>query len=319
MKQYAMIAAVAALLGSFSAKAQQDDRTAGDVKKDSSDVIIKKIHPKNKEKTIVIYDDGHVTINGRPADQYRDDDVIVLPRDGRFDDDFLPMQKQLRLMEPRVRALKFMPDMDMWGGAGVRLGVNTKENDRGAEITRVVDSSAAFKAGLMTGDVITKVNESPISDPEALAKVIGKHKAGDQIDLYYVRGSKEQHVKVTLENTDDFVVNNLRWNFGSDVKVKEFSRMGRRPRLGAHIQDTEDSTGVKVLQVDPQSPAAAAGLQKDDIITAIDGKKVTGTEDAMDVLNGKENVYKYPMTINRNGSTLELQVKIPHELKSANL
>jgi serine protease Do len=46
------------------------------------------------------------------------------------------------------------------------------------------------------------------------------------------------------------------------------------------IQDTEEGTGVKVLDVEAASAAATAGLMKDDVITEIGGVKVTNTDEA---------------------------------------
>ena len=201
-------------------------------------------------------------------------------------------------------------------GNGVRLGVYSSENEKGAAVTSVIDSSAAFKAGLKEGDIITKVDNSPISDPEALSKVIRDHKAGDVVAIHYLRGTDEKEVKVTLEKTKEMEFKELLMRPGMDFKFDGFRGWNHRPRLGANIQDMEDSSGVKVLHVNPESPAAKAGLQKDDVITAIDGKRVKGVDEAMDALGDQEDKYHYPLTITRAGSSMTLQVKIPRDLKS---
>jgi serine protease Do len=53
----------------------------------------------------------------------------------------------------------------------------------------------------------------------------------------------------------------------------------RRPRLGLEIQDVEEGKGVKILDVDSETPAAKAGLKKDDVISDIDGKTIASVED----------------------------------------
>ena len=104
-----------------------------------------------------------------------------------------------------------------------------------------------------------------------------------------------------------------------ELKMDGFRDFKRRPRLGANIQDTEDNSGVKVIQVNPESPAAKAGLQKDDVITSISGQKVTDVNGAMDVLNDNEDKNNYTIVVNRAGSTVTLEVKIPKELHTGSL
>ena len=66
-----------------------------------------------------------------------------------------------------------------------------------------------------------------------------------------------------------------------------FDGMVRRQKLGLKIQDTEDNTGVKVLDVEAASAAATSGLMKDDIITEIGGEKVSNTDEAREQLQEK--------------------------------
>jgi uncharacterized iron-regulated protein len=49
---------------------------------------------------------------------------------------------------------------------------------------------------------------------------------------------------------------------------------GTRPMLGVGIEDSEDPKGVRIRSVMELSPAAKAGLLKDDVITAVDGVEV---------------------------------------------
>lgn len=321
----AIIATVAAV---SSARAQDNDGDAPDVKKKApKEIIIKKMDDDGK-RTVIVIEGGKVTVNGKPAGEWGNGKVMVVP-DGRDEKLFredrdlvLRKAEADRMMrDVRIKMLDVREAM----GSSARLGVYTQENEKGAEIVRVDDSSAAFKAGLKTGDIIVKVGESPITDPEALAKVVRTHKPDEQVSLTYLRNGRQETAQVTLQKPKEFMVRDLGFSPGQ-FNVDGFKGMGdnfrimmRRPRLGAHIQDMEDSTGVKVLQVDPESPAATAGLQKDDVITGIDGQTVTGTDMALKALKDTEEKHSYSVTVNRGGQTLTLQVKIPHELKSATL
>ena len=325
MKRYVLFMTAAAALGSLSVRAQDDG--SPDVKqKAPKEIIIKKIRPDEKEKTVIVIEGGKVTVNGKPANEWGKGKVIILPDDGFGEALTLgkpPFPPEAADRMAKNIRFKILEGMD--ANSRVRLGVYSKENEKGAEITRVMDSSAAFKAGLKEGDIIVKVNESPISDPEALAKVVREHQPNEEVTVKYIRDGREETAKVTLEKPK--VKRFESFTFGpGELNMDGFKGLGdgfegfmRRPRLGAHIQDMDDSSGVKVLQVDPESPAAKAGLQKDDVITAIAGQKVTGTDQALDALRDAADKHEYTVTVNRGGASVTLEVKIPHELKSATL
>jgi serine protease Do len=318
MKKYFFFLAAAVALTSFSAKAQddQDQVVKPKAKHKAKEIIIRQDNPDVQGKTIIVIEDGKVTINGKPSSDWSGGQVTVR-RSGDENEIFMednPYGKMFSYKAPRAMKLNLLTDM----GSGVRLGVYSSANEKGAEVTSVIDSSAAFKAGLKEGDIITKVDNSPISDPEALSKVIRDHKAGDVVAVHYLRGADEKEVKVTLEKNKEMEFKELLMQPGMNFKIDGFHGWNR-PRLGANIQDMEDSSGVKVLHVNPESPAAKAGLQKDDVITAIDGKTVKGVDEAMDILGDQEDKYHYPLTISRGGSSMTLQVKIPRDLKSGTL
>ena len=93
----------------------------------------------------------------------------------------------------------------------------------------------------------------------------------------------------------------------------------RHQKLGLKIQDTEDGTGIKVLDVDKDSPAEKAGLKKDDVVTEVGGKKVNNTDEAREQLQENQEKSAYTIKAKRNGSEMNFDIKIPKKLKTANL
>lgn len=69
----------------------------------------------------------------------------------------------------------------------------------GAYITAVSEESAADKAGLRKGDIITAVDGKEIATTEELNAQKNLHSAGDEIELTYIRNGKEEKAKVTLD------------------------------------------------------------------------------------------------------------------------
>jgi serine protease Do len=68
-----------------------------------------------------------------------------------------------------------------------------------AVVTRVADGSPAAKAGVLLGDVITKVNDTPVRDRQEFAKVVSTLPVGQTADVLLWRGGKFYRGKVKVE------------------------------------------------------------------------------------------------------------------------
>jgi putative serine protease PepD len=78
--------------------------------------------------------------------------------------------------------------------------------------------------------------------------------------------------------------------------------------LGVQIADTNDNTGAQVTRVVSGSPADKAGLQAGDVITAIDGKSITTSDDLTARVNTYKPGDKATLTVKRNSSTKSLSI-----------
>jgi serine protease Do len=91
------------------------------------------------------------------------------------------------------------------------------------------------------------------------------------------------------------------------------------PKMGISIEDLAEGPGAKVLEVTEGSPAAKAGIAKNDIITSVDGSSIcdvaTLQEKASDLKAGDAITLK----LTRDGKSKEVTVKIPKKVKKANI
>jgi putative serine protease PepD len=79
------------------------------------------------------------------------------------------------------------------------LGVDINDDPNGgALITTVVPGSAAAKAGLRAGDIITQVDQADITDGTTLSEVIRVHNPNDKVTVHYTRNGAERTTTVTL-------------------------------------------------------------------------------------------------------------------------
>ena len=85
-------------------------------------------------------------------------------------------------------------------GVTIKTGIAkvAGESQVGAAVEQVVPGSAADKAGLKSGDLITKIDKHDISSGTALTGYVRWYKPGDQVTLTLLRSDGEHQIKVTL-------------------------------------------------------------------------------------------------------------------------
>ena len=70
--------------------------------------------------------------------------------------------------------------------------------DQGVLVDSLSDSSPAAKAGLLPGDVITRIDGRPVTTPEELVERLRTRKPGEEVEVTYYRMGKPQETTVTL-------------------------------------------------------------------------------------------------------------------------
>ncbi|MEU4676825.1 trypsin-like peptidase domain-containing protein [Micromonospora sp. NPDC023737] len=80
------------------------------------------------------------------------------------------------------------------------VSVNMAEGG-GALVAAVTPGSAAERAGLQRGDVITRFGDTPINDSDDLVGAVQGGKVGDRVEVHYKRNGAEATATVTLTET----------------------------------------------------------------------------------------------------------------------
>lgn len=208
------------------------------------------------------------------------------------------------------------------------LGVETTKDDKGAKIVSVAPGSPAEKAGLKKDDIITGVEGKTIDGPEKLSEVIRGLKPDQKVKIDIVREGKKSKVSAVLGVTSDNVsgvpgLRNFRFRipnpYGGSDRIFDGSEFFKpKPELGMQVQDTEDDSGVAVLKVTEGSPADKAGVKEGDVVTELNEKKVSNVSDIQKAIRETRGS-EYKIQVLRNKRALSLTVKIPKELKKADL
>jgi len=85
----------------------------------------------------------------------------------------------------------------------------------------------------------------------------------------------------------------------------------KRPRMGVVLMEKEDSKGLWIERVIPESPAEKAGLLPGDQVIAVEGEDITKVKDIHDALSRKGWEKEITFTILREGLKKEMTVTLP--------
>jgi len=333
----ALLAAVALPSLAQEDKKEKEKEEMKDKKKEVEQIIITR-NTDSKEKTVIEIVGDKVTVNGKPIEDLKDGDVKV------HRSKYKTMDGLNAYALPRGRGsqsfnwdnnngdhFNLFNDFDE---NHAMLGVVTEEAEGGVKVTDITDESAAKKAGIKEGDIITKINDTKIENPDQLTEQIRKNKPGDKVTVTLLRDKKEQKVTAELGKWKGVGAYNLGQNFKMDImpdykdlvtpKVRvapgqSWAWSGSAPRLGLSVQDTDDGKGVKVLEVDGESNAAKAGLKENDIITHFNDKEVNSADEVAKMVRENKDKTSIKLKISRNGKTENVEVKMPRKLKTTDI
>jgi serine protease Do len=182
---------------------------------------------------------------------------------------------------------------------------NGQAEGLGVYVSTVNPGGAAYNSGLKKGDVITKVNDNPVSTGAEMSAQVASYKPGDKIVITYLRGGKQLSASITLkESAGDIsaaATNNLNEILGADLA-----------NIDAKIATANNvEGGVKVKDIKKGGPLSKTRMEKDFIITSVNGAEVKNLNDMAKVIaasdgssitldgfyEGYEGMYRYPVKI----------------------
>jgi len=188
---------------------------------------------------------------------------------------------------------------------------------RGVIIGAVTAGSAGERAGLKQGDVITAVNGAAVNDVNSLRNRIASTAPGTDVTLTVVRDGREQQVRATL---GEFAQTARREGEqdgsqqGDGAAAGETTgKLGVRlqpltPELARELELPAGTQGVAVADVDPNGPAADAGIQRGDVIVQANRQPVRSSVDLTAAV-GRTGTRPALLLVNRRGNTIFLTVR----------
>jgi serine protease Do/serine protease DegQ len=163
-------------------------------------------------------------------------------------------------------------------------------NVQGALVSQVVDGSAAEKAGIKAGDVITAINGRPVKDASALRNSIGLLRIGDRVDVALLRDGKPRRVTAVVSERD---------------AQAEAHASGLHEGLeGTDLVDAQG--GVLIRSVAEGSPAAQRGLRANDLIIAVGRTRVANVAEFR---RATEGATAFVVQIRRGNAMLVIPIR----------
>jgi S1-C subfamily serine protease len=174
---------------------------------------------------------------------------------------------------------------------------------------RTIEADApAYKSDLRPFDVITQVDGAAVTTDTQLQREILKKKIGQNVELTVWRKGQTLKIPVTtgeLPNDISQASNEIKPpvptkpeessnKFG--LQVQELTKeVATRLKLGV-------DQGVIVTDVAENSLAAAQDIQREDVITEVDGRKITSLASFKDALNKADPRKGVLLYLDRKGS-----------------
>jgi Do/DeqQ family serine protease len=182
---------------------------------------------------------------------------------------------------------------------------------RGVAINSVTSGGPAEKAGLKSGDVILQLNGKDVNDANTLRNEIAAVGPGTEVTLTLLRDGSQRQARVRLGEltadrapAGDEQSGNLAGGSKLGVTVAPIT-----PDIAQQLGLRRGTQGVAVESVDPDGPAARAGMQSGDVILEVNRQPVRTTADLAAALQ-KSGDRAPLLLINRGGQTADVPVPL---------
>ncbi len=234
----------------------------------------------------------------------------------------IPINMAKRIMEDLIYEGKVKRG---WLGVAIQeLDQSTRDafglspETRGVLIGDVFKNQPADKAGIKRGDVITKVREKVIENPNQLRNSIAAIHPGETVPVELLRGGKKVTVKVKLTSRDENIDGTAKAESDEPsssqsndaTQVLGLTVGNLTPELKGQLSLSSSVQGVIITDLDEGSQAAQEGLRQNDIILEVNRKAVQSVKEFTQLTKGVKTGESILFLVQREGNTFFKAFKI---------
>ncbi|HWN88581.1 MAG TPA: trypsin-like peptidase domain-containing protein [Chitinophagaceae bacterium] len=161
------------------------------------------------------------------------------------------------------------------------LGI--KENE-GVYVLAVPTDGGAYAAGIKKGDIITKVNNTPVSSGIEMSAQIAGFRPNDKVQMSYLRGSKEYNTTVTLKAKVSAVEVSTA---AGDIIGAELSNLDSKK-----AEEYDVSGGVVVKKIKEGGKLSETKMDEGFVITSVNGRTIKSIDELSKILNSAVGTVK---------------------------
>ena len=177
----------------------------------------------------------------------------------------------------------------------------------GVLVGDVSSGTPAANAGLKKGDIILKLNGTPVQSSSDLRAQISQMAPGTVVKLDVWRDGKSQEFNVTLGELPEKSAGSAAGE-GESSALDGVDVQTLTPDIAQQLNLPSSTQGVVVTNVDQASAAASAGLQRSDVIQEVNHHPVTNVAEFRQAIKGAGD-QPVLLLINRGGITNYLVVE----------
>lgn len=232
------------------------------------------------------------------------------------------------------------PGVDAWSlaleGPGSTIGVTVRDQSSdgsGVLIEDVREGTPATRAGLQKGDVVVEFDGERLRSARQFTRLVRETAPGRAVKMTVMRDGSRRTVDITPESRDSVALQQLPRitgdvlravprDFNFDFDPQAFMGEGfpfSQRRLGVSVVPLSDQLatyfgvkeGVLVSEVSSGTPAATAGIQAGDVITAANGRNVLSSADLVREVRAAEAGATLELRLTRNKKEMAVKVTIP--------
>ncbi len=181
----------------------------------------------------------------------------------------------------------------------LKSALSLDEKLDGALVSALMPEGPAEGAGLKVGDVIVSVQGQPVRTSRELLNRVAGLKAGQTSPFVVLRKKQRLNLNIPIVERPDP-------SSGPSAPPSAY-HSASKARLGLAVTNLgNDNAGVLVVEVQPNSAAAHAGVQRGDIIRSVGSSEVRNAQDFARLVNQTSG--KVALLVDRQGRTVYLAV-----------
>ena len=179
------------------------------------------------------------------------------------------------------------------------------ERPTGALVVDVLDTGPAAEAGLKRGDVIAAIDNQSVDDAESVGFRLGVKPLGGEAKMTVLRNGRTLDLPLKLASAPEVPPRDT-LTIHAPSPFDGAQVMNLSPAVMEELSLDGPREGVVVAAVGDASTAAQVGVQKGDVVVAVNGQKIATTRDLEKACS--ERARWWDLTIRRGGETIRTRL-----------